>query len=104
MTRRITFIVAAAATGATGAAAQDEDGEIVLTLPEIVVEADNRIETPLDESTRSVTVVTEEELEVQRNLTRNVGDILATTTPGFSPSNEAQSDFGQTLRGRTFLT
>ncbi|MEO0427228.1 MAG: TonB-dependent receptor [Pseudomonadota bacterium] len=104
MTRRIAFIVAAAATGATGAAAQDVDGEIVLTLPEIVVEADNRIETPLDESTRSVTVVTEEELEVQRNLTRNVGDILATTTPGFSPSNEAQSDFGQTLRGRTFLT
>ncbi|MEM8818196.1 MAG: TonB-dependent receptor [Pseudomonadota bacterium] len=88
---------------ATDAWAQTTDDD-VLALPEIVVEADNRIETPLDETTRSVTVVTREEIDVQRNLTRSVGDLLAFTTPGFSPTNEAQSDFGLTLRGRTFLT
>lgn len=87
---------------ATPLMAQDQTEPLVTST--IVVEADNRVETPLDETTRSVTVVTEEELEVQRALTRNVADILAVTTPGFSPSNEAQTDFGQTLRGRTFLT
>ncbi|MEM8650857.1 MAG: TonB-dependent receptor, partial [Pseudomonadota bacterium] len=35
---------------------------------------------------------------------QSVADILANTVPGFSPSTEANTDFGQTLRGRTFLT
>lgn len=30
--------------------------------------------------------------------------ILSKTVPGFSQSTEANTDFGQTLRGRTFLT
>ncbi|MEO0992215.1 MAG: TonB-dependent receptor [Pseudomonadota bacterium] len=102
MANRLVFVIAVAGTGVYPAFAEGNDERA--TLPEILVEADNRVETPLDETTRSVTVVSEEELEVQRSLTRNIGDILATTTPGFSPSNEAQTDFGQTLRGRTFLT
>ncbi|MEM8791289.1 MAG: TonB-dependent receptor [Pseudomonadota bacterium] len=88
----------------TASPALTQEASELRQMETIVVEADNRIETPLDETTRSVTVVTREELELQRTLTRNVGDILSITTPGFSPTNEAQSDFGQTLRGRTFLT
>ncbi|MEM9044209.1 MAG: TonB-dependent receptor [Pseudomonadota bacterium] len=96
------FLGSVSALAVTSALAQDQD-EVQFT-DTIVVEADNRVETPLDETTRSVTVVTREELEKQRSVTRNVADILANTTPGFSPSNEALTDFGQTLRGRNFLT
>ncbi|MEM7669081.1 MAG: TonB-dependent receptor [Pseudomonadota bacterium] len=102
MLNRINVLGTAALLTATPLMAQDQTEPLISET--IVVEADNRVETPLDETTRSVTVVTEEELEVQRSLTRNVGDILSITTPGFSPSNEAQTDFGQTLRGRSFLT
>lgn len=80
--------------------AQDND----LSVDEIVVEADNRLETPLNETTRSVTVITSEELEKQRGITRNVGDILGKLVPGFGHSQELTSDFGSDLRGRTFLT
>ena len=72
-------------------------------LDEIFIEADNRIETPVSEATRSVTVVTQEEIDEQSTVSETVADILANTTPGFSPSNEALTSFGQTLRGRKFL-
>lgn len=82
---------------------QDSDEDFVLLDP-ILVESVNRVETPLDDSTRSVTVVTREEVEQQSRITNSVGDMLANVTPGFSQSTEANTDFGQTLRGRTFLT
>ena len=81
--------------------ATDEDP---VEVAPIIVESAFRTETPIDEATRSVTVVTSEEIREQKAVTRNVGDILSQTTPGFSPSTEAQTDFGQTLRGRPFLT
>lgn len=73
-------------------------GEIVL------IEADNRIATPVNEATRSVSVISREEIEEQSGVSQTVADVLSNTTPGFSPSTEALTDFGQTLRGRTFLT
>ncbi|MEM7060371.1 MAG: TonB-dependent receptor [Pseudomonadota bacterium] len=81
--------------------AQSDGG---LVSEEIFVETDNRVETPLDETTRSVTVITAEELKKQRGITRNVGDILGKLVPGFGHSQELTSDFGQDLRGRSFLT
>lgn len=77
---------------------QDSDEDFVLLDP-ILVESVNRVETPLDDSTRSVTVVTREEVEQQSRMTNSVGDMLANVTPGFSQSTEANTDFGQTLRG-----
>lgn len=73
-------------------------------LDTVVVESATRTRTPVDELSRSVTVVGREEVARQKRIDRSIGDILATETPGFSPSTEANSDFGQTLRGRTFLT
>ncbi|MEM8977647.1 MAG: TonB-dependent receptor, partial [Pseudomonadota bacterium] len=49
-------------------------------------------------------VVTREQIEKQTSTTTSVADIIANTVPGFSPSTEANTDFGQTLRGRKFLT
>ncbi|HCO91662.1 MAG TPA: ligand-gated channel [Alphaproteobacteria bacterium] len=78
----------------------ESEGE---NLGPVVVSA-TRTETPASELTQSVTVVTRDELEKQSRISRNVGAILGKTVPGFSPSTEALTDFGQTLRGRNFLT
>ncbi len=72
-------------------------------LEEIVVSA-TRTETPVSELARSVSVVEREEIERQSDLDRNLGSILGKTVPGFGPSTQSLSNFGQTLRGRDFLT
>ncbi|WP_420560486.1 TonB-dependent receptor [Tepidicaulis sp.] len=77
-------------------AGQENAGEIVVTA--------TRAATPVSELTRSVTVVDEETVEREAKINRNLGDILSNTTPGFATSSEALSNFGQTLRGRDFLT
>ncbi|MEM8974371.1 MAG: TonB-dependent receptor plug domain-containing protein, partial [Pseudomonadota bacterium] len=73
--------------------AQSAGGDAI-TLQGIVIESDNRVETPVTESTRSVTVVTREQIEKQTSTTTSVADIIANTVPGFSPSTEANTDFG----------
>ena len=75
----------------------------VKNLGPVVVSA-TRTETPISELTRSVTVVTKKDIEQQKRIDRNLGDMLSQTVPGFSQSTEALSNFGQTLRGRDFLT
>ncbi|MBA1147983.1 TonB-dependent receptor [Ectothiorhodospiraceae bacterium WFHF3C12] len=82
------------------AAEDDADFEV-----DPVVVSATRTETPASELTRSVTVVDRAEIEKQSEIDRSsVGEILSKTVPGFSPSTESMSDFGQTLRGRNFLT
>lgn len=81
-----------------------ETTEPPVELETITVESAIRTVLPVSELTRSVTVVTEDQVEQQKRIDRSVGEILSKTVPGFSPSTEANSDFGQTLRGRTFLT
>ncbi|MCS3903485.1 iron complex outermembrane receptor protein [Methylohalomonas lacus] len=70
-------------------------------LSEVVVSA-TRSETPVSKLTRSVTVIDREEIETQASLDQDLGSILAQTVPGMSPSTEALSNFGQSLRGRNF--
>ncbi|WP_276321935.1 TonB-dependent receptor [Nitrosococcus wardiae] len=70
---------------------------------EPVVVTATRTETPISELTRSVTVISEQEIQQQASLDRNLGDVLAKTVPGLGPSTEAISTFGQTLRGRDYL-
>lgn len=81
-----------------------EGGEDPLRLDPVVVESVTRSETPLNEVTRSVTVISREEIDRQKSGDRSVGEILSKTTPGFSPSTEAKTNYGQSLRGRNFLT
>ncbi len=75
----------------------------VTNLGPVVVSA-TRTETPVSELTRSVTVVTKKDINQQKRIDRNLGDILSKNVPGFSPSTQSLSNFGQTLRGRDFLT
>jgi iron complex outermembrane receptor protein len=80
------------------AAAQDSEDDV------IVVKSTRRVATPINEVTRSVSVITEEQLDIQSDLDRSAGSVLAQTVPGFSPSTEALTNFTQTLRGRNFQT
>ncbi|MBK1699028.1 TonB-dependent receptor domain-containing protein [Rhodovibrio salinarum] len=69
-----------------------------------VVVSATRTDTPASKLTRSVTVVDQEEISKQKRTGRNLGDILSKTVPGFSQSTEALTNYGQTIRGRKFLT
>ena len=83
---------------------EDQEPADTVELSEVIVKGATRFETPLDSLSRAVTVVREAEVEVQKRLDPNLGSILGGTVPGMSPSTEALSDYGQTLRGRPFLT
>lgn len=93
-----------AAAVALAAPASAQEASTQIELAPIVVEGATRTATPINEVTQSITVVTREEIEAQKRVDRSVGDILSKTVPGFSQSTEANTDYGQTLRGRTFLT
>lgn len=69
---------------------------------EIVVTA-TRTEEDTQDVTRSLTVITREDIEDQTAITQNLGDILGRTVPGFAPGNQSFSEFGQSLRGRNSL-
>ncbi|MTH95634.1 TonB-dependent receptor [Roseibium sp. RKSG952] len=106
------LVTAAVLAAVQGASAQDltlEDQPVLTTedatlLDLIVVKGATRTETPISEATVSVSVVTEEQIAEQTTINTNIGDIIAKTVPGFSQSVEGMSDYGQTLRGRNFLT
>ncbi|HSH40874.1 MAG TPA: TonB-dependent receptor [Arenicellales bacterium] len=88
-----------------GPAAAQDSGETgaSMALNPVTISA-TRTDTPVSELTRSVTIVPAIEIDQQKRIDRSVGEILSKSVPGFSPSTEALTDFGQTLRGRTFLT
>ncbi len=104
MKRALWGSAAAGALIAAPAVGQDSlsSGTLVLS-PVVVVESATRTETPINEVTRSVTVVEEEQIETQKRIDRSIGGILSQTVPGFSQSTEANTDYAQTLRGRNFL-
>lgn len=78
--------------------------EDAIALDLIVVKSATRTETPISEATVSVSVVTEEQVQRQSNINTNIGQILSKTVPGFGQSTENLTEYGQTLRGRNFLT
>lgn len=98
---RYRFLSADSVTLESESTAQTEGTE---TRVEPVVVSATRTETPVSELTRSVTVVGREAIERQSRIDRSLGAILSKSVPGFSQSTEALTDFGQTLRGRNFLT
>lgn len=106
------LVTAALLAAVQGAAAQDvtlEEDPILSTedatvLDLITVTSNTRTETPVSDATVSVSVVTSEEVLRQSTINTNIGDIISKTVPGFSPSTESMTEYGQTLRGRSFLT
>lgn len=81
------------------AQAQSERG---MELDPVVVSA-TRSETSVSETARSVTVVDRKQVEQQAKVSRNLADLLEQTVPGMGPSSDSMSNFGQTMRGTSFL-
>ncbi len=68
-------------------------------LEEVVVSA-ARTQQNLGSVASSVSILSPRDLEAQSAVTGDLGDMLAQTVPGLTPSNGSISNFGQTLRGR----
>lgn len=90
---------ASAQEGLTDDDGTDENNE---ALPETVV-TESRMEQPISETTRSVTLLDREEIDRETSLSRDLGDLLGKNVPGMGTSTEGLTNFTQTLRGRKFL-
>ncbi|MBD2110310.1 MULTISPECIES: TonB-dependent receptor plug domain-containing protein [Cyanophyceae] len=77
---------------ATEAEAPEEAIQLVVTA--------TRTEEELQNVPRSVTVITQEDIEQQTRFSQDMGDILSQLVPGFSAPTSRTNTFGQTLRGR----
>lgn len=70
---------------------------------ERIVVTGSRIVESIDEIPGSVTVISNETLQQQLNVSSDIQSILALYVPGMSTSTGTSSNFGQTLRGRSAL-
>ena len=93
----VSVLALAAATSAFG----QED---VVELAPILVSANRGTETLVEEATVSVSVIGEEEIKERATVNTQVGEILGKTVPGFAVPTANLTEYGQTLRGRNFLT
>lgn len=71
-------------------------------VPEVVVTA-TRSERSLAVIPQAITMITSEQIEEQRYVSRGLVDILAQLVPGVAPSTQSLSTFGQGIRGRNVL-
>ena len=113
MTKAGTYIIKVTSVGYKAAeqsvilaANQTTQQEITLQsggdLQEFVVSASRKQET-LDEVPSAITIVGAKDLAVQKGISNNISDILASTVPGLGFSSNTTGNAGQTLRGRDIL-
>lgn len=93
-------LTAAALT--SGAMAADTNGDDQLS-PITVTATGTNQGRPLSSIPGSVTVIEREDIEKQSRTTQDMGEILSNLVPGFGLSSENLTNFGQNLRGRSFL-
>jgi iron complex outermembrane receptor protein len=53
----------------------------------------------LSDTPNSVFVIAQKDIEMQRAVARNLSEVISNLVPGFSPSTETMSTFGQNFRG-----
>lgn len=94
----------AVAKGETPAASQPPDAETMSApaLDEISVTA-TRGAKALEKIPGAVTVITEEDLAPQLLIAEDLSQALATFVPGYAPSRQKLTSFGESLRGRKAL-
>lgn len=98
------FATAIAAEPVAGADAAADDGatDDATTLDEVVVTA-TRGSKAIDRIPGAVAVVTRAELDAQLQITEDLSEVLATQVPGYAPSRQKMTTFGESMRGRTPL-
>ena len=88
--------------GTPSRAAESEAAPTQLKIPEVAVTA-TRTRESISSIPGAVTVITREQIEEQRYMSRGLSDILAQLVPGMAPSTQSLSIFGQGIRGRNVL-
>lgn len=71
-------------------------------LDELTVTA-TRAGTSIEESSQRVMIISKEDIERQASLGNDVSSALSNLIPGFSPSRQKMSSYGETFRGRQAL-
>ena len=74
----------------------------ILGMNEVVVSATRSTET-LDEVPASVNVLNSKDINDELAINTNLNDMLAKQVPGFAQSTGSSSNWGQNLRGRSYL-
>jgi outer membrane receptor protein involved in Fe transport len=73
-----------------------------LALPQVVVTA-TRGSKAVDRIPGAVSVITREELDEQLRIAEDLSAVLAVQVPGYSPSSQKLTSFGESMRGRAAL-
>lgn len=84
------------------ASAQADDDKDVKSIERITVTG-SRIVESLDEVPASITLIDQQQLKENLQVSSELQNLLALTVPGMAPSTGSTSNFGQTLRGRNVL-
>ncbi len=86
----------------SGAIAADTNGDAQLSTIRVSPTGTSQ-GRPISAVPGSVTVIEREDIEKQARTTQDMGEILSNLVPGFGLSSENLTNFGQNLRGRSFL-
>ena len=95
-------LFAASQAHAQGTAISNAQAPRVDASQTMVVTA-SRTDTAKEDSPQTVRIITEEEINQQRDITTDSSQILSNLLPSYSPSRQKMSGSGETLRGRTPL-
>jgi iron complex outermembrane receptor protein len=85
-----------------GTAAVDATADDARTLDTVLVTA-TRGSKAIDRIPGAVAVITRAELDAQLQITEDLSQVLAAQVPGYSPSRQKMTSFGESMRGRTPL-
>ncbi|MFC0677419.1 TonB-dependent receptor [Lysobacter korlensis] len=91
-----------AATTVETTEAREAGASDARTLDSVVVTA-TRGTKAIDKIPGAVSVITRSELDAQLQITEDLSQVLATQIPGYAPSRQKLTTFGESLRGRTPL-
>lgn len=94
--------VASESTNASDGTEAAPDEDTARTLDSVVVTA-TRGSKAIDKIPGAVTVVTRDELDAQLQISEDLSQVLATQIPGYAPSRQKMTTFGESMRGRTPL-
>lgn len=91
--------VASTSNLSSGATASDE---AAATLDSVVVTA-TRSNKAIDRIPGAVSVITRKEIDEQLRVSEDLSQVLAAQIPGYAPSRQKLTSFGESMRGRTPL-
>lgn len=98
-TQTKTYLAVLLALSPLAAQANDKDTQSI----ERITVTGSRIAESLDEVPASITLIDQQTIKENLQVSSELQNLLAVAVPGMAPSTGSTSNFGQTLRGRNVL-